>query len=87
MYVIHFLIVAAIFAGALSVSAADRAGAVVLFYDPGLELSRLKQQLLLMVDCSSVQFWLVPVWYFHRMVIWSKSVALCIRHWLMDQVQ
>lgn len=32
MYVIHFLIVAAIFTGALFVSAADRAGAVVLLY-------------------------------------------------------
>lgn len=32
MYVIHFLIVAAIFAGALPVPAADRVGAVVFFY-------------------------------------------------------
>ena len=32
MYVIHFLIVAAIFTGALSVSVVDRAGVVVLFY-------------------------------------------------------
>lgn len=32
MYVIHFLIVAAIFAGALPVSAADCAGAVVLLH-------------------------------------------------------
>lgn len=32
MYVIHFLIVAAIFAGALSVFAADRAGAVVFLH-------------------------------------------------------
>lgn len=32
MYVIHFLIVAAIFAGALPVPAADCAGAVVLLH-------------------------------------------------------
>lgn len=32
MYVIHFLIIAAIFAGALPVPAVDRAGAVVLFH-------------------------------------------------------
>ena len=32
MYVIHFLIVAAIFAGALPVLAADRAGAVVFLH-------------------------------------------------------
>ena len=32
MYVIHFLIVAAIFADALPVSAADRVGAVVLLH-------------------------------------------------------